>query len=156
MVFPSTTTTFQSELYHIYSLEDEDEFEREYTLTTYANSYGFGDSTVSVYVGGTMDSLCKLKPGETTYVKIAFYNNCGFDWNLLGSAMDFTEKGSMAINGNDLLTGSVHAIKEPTKYHFMTVEVPEDLQPYLNITPSDHNIQTAPQFCPFQHMRRFH
>ena len=99
-----------------------------------------------------MDSVCKLKPGDTTYVKITFINNCGFDWNLYASAIDFENKGLIGLNGNDLLTGSIHAIKEPTKYHFMTVEVPEDLQPYLNITPSDHNIQTAPQFFDFENI----
>ena len=44
-------------------------------MSTYTNSYGFGDSTTSVYVGGTNDTNCIISPGDYTYVKITIYNS---------------------------------------------------------------------------------
>ena len=91
---PNTITTFKSEVYQIFTIDDENEYLREDTLKTYTNSYGFGDSAVTVFVGGTLDSICKLKPGDTTYIKLAFYNNCGFDWKLI---MTKTKKLNLKI-----------------------------------------------------------
>ena len=152
IVIPTSITTFNAVVYHIYSIEDKNEYLREFTQKTYSNSYGYGDSAATVYVGGTLDTSCKLNPGETTIVKIVLINNSGFDWNMYGKAMDFQEKESMAINAQDLLTGKVHTIRVPTKYHFLTFEVPDELTGHVSIIPSDHNEKTAPQFFDFQNI----
>ena len=58
----------------------------------------------------------------------------------------------MYISGQDLITRRFHAIKVPTNYTFMNLEIPKEFKPYVNITPSDHNSQTAPQFFDFQNI----
>jgi hypothetical protein len=66
---------------------------REYKLQNYQNSYGFGDSAISVLTGGIKDTSSRVKPGEITYAKITFFNNAGFDWKLKKNAIEFeTEK----------------------------------------------------------------
>lgn len=152
LVFPSKITTYKSEVYQIYTVEDPSENLREFTQTTYTNSYGFGDSAVTVYVGGTKDSICKVNEGESTYIKIAFYNNCGFDWNMKGGAITFQDLKSQAINADDLLKGIVHTIQKPIAYNFLTLEIPDEFKDFIKIEPSDHNIQTAPQFFDFQNI----
>ena len=123
---------------------------REYKLSIYTNSYGFGDSTVTVYVGGTENTACKLySPNEYTFIKVTFYNNAGFDWNLKASAIDFEGKESLALNANDLAKNKKTAIKVPTKYNFFTVEIPDELSEYIKIEASDHNSDTAPTFFDF-------
>ena len=151
-VFPSTITTFNAELYQLYTIEDKNEYLREYTEKTYINSYGFGDAGATVYVGGTEDTSCKLSPGETTYVKITLYNNAGFDWNMKAGAIDFEVLGDMAISANDLLMGLVHSIQRPLSYNFLKINIPAELEGYVHIIPSDHNIQTAPQFFDFENI----
>lgn len=151
-VYPGTLNTFNSVAYQLHTISDPNEKERAYTMTTYTNSYGFGDSTVTVYVGGTRDSNCKLERKEETYIKIAFYNNAGFDWNMRADAIDFEEKGTMAINGYDLLTGAVHTIQKPTSYNFLKLKIPDEIKEHIEIIPSDHNIDVAPQFFDFQNI----
>jgi len=75
-------------------------------LTTYKNNIGFGDSSVSVFVGGGVNGTTSvLNPGDTTTVEVAFYNNAGFDWNLKATAISATVLGKFAISANDLLSG---------------------------------------------------
>ena len=62
IVIPTSITTFDAVVYHVYSVEDKNEYLREFTQKTYSNSYGFGDSAAIVYVGGTLDTSCKLNP----------------------------------------------------------------------------------------------
>ena len=150
--YPGYLTTFNSVGYQIHKVSDPNEKERQWSMTTYMNSYGFGDSAVTVYVGGTQDTNCKLEPGELTYIKVAFYNNAGFDWNLYKAAIDFEERGEAAINGNDLLMGEVHTIKAPLKYNFMKLNIPKEIEPYITIQASDHNIDVAPEFFDFQNI----
>ncbi|MCQ2818677.1 MAG: hypothetical protein MJ252_15530, partial [archaeon] len=154
-VTPSTITTFNGDSFLFYKVEDPNEILREYTMNTYTNSYGFGDSTITVSVGGVggnVKSTCKLNRGDTTYIKIAFYNNCGFDWNLKGKGIDFEYKGSQPINANDLLYGLVHTIQKPLKYNFMILDIPEEIKNHIEIEPSDHNIYTPPQFFDFENI----
>jgi len=81
-VFPKDVNTFKVNNYHLFTLEDKKEELREYKMTTYTNSYGFGDSVVMINIGGIKDSDCRIRPGQSTYIKITFFNNAGFDWNL--------------------------------------------------------------------------
>ena len=149
-LYPLSFTTFNSVGYLYQKIYDKNEELREYTMTTYTNSYGFGDSTITVYVGGTEDTNCKVYPNQKTYVKITFYNNCGFDWNLLYNGIEFEYKGEKTLNANDFLYSITHSIQKPLKYNFMEVEVPEEIKNYITIEPSDHNIEVAPQFFDFQ------
>ena len=48
-------------------------------------------------MGGITNSKPVLKPGEMTYAKIIFYNNCGFDWNMEVVSIDFEYKGLSLI-----------------------------------------------------------
>jgi hypothetical protein len=44
------------------------------------------------------------------------------------------------------------AILKPIKYNFMNLSIPEELQPYIDIHPSDHNDAVAPLFFDFQYI----
>ncbi|MGL4948152.1 MAG: hypothetical protein ACRC42_02080, partial [Mycoplasma sp.] len=113
LLFPSQITTFLAQMYQIFIIEDKNEELREYTMSSYMNSYGFGDSAISVYVGGTKNTKALVKPGEETYVKITFYNNSGFNWNMKKNSINFDPIKEQALNGNDLLYGWVHTIQKP-------------------------------------------
>ena len=150
-VFPESLPTFNAISLQIHSISDTNEMLREYPLSTYTNSHGYGDATITVYVGGSQDTDAKLEPGEYTHIKIAFYNNAGFDWNLSKDAIEFELRSIEAINGNDLLYGLTHEIKAPIRYNFMILEIPKEIEPYITITPSDHNIDVASMFFDFEY-----
>ena len=80
-IFPQTAKTFKSEFYQLITIKDPAEILREYTMESYINHYGFGDSVASVFVGSSAgrSGRAVLNPGETTYAKITFYNNAGFN-----------------------------------------------------------------------------
>ena len=152
-IFPGKVSTFNSVIYHSYLFKDEDKINKVWPYTNYyTNSYGFGDVTVSVSVGGIRKSKPVLEPGKTTYAKIIFYNNCGFDWNMKGGAILFKEIEDKPINANDLLFRLVHAIRLPTKYNFLTYEVGDLYKNYITIKPSGHNIDVAPELFDFENI----
>ena len=152
-LFPSRVDTFNAVVYHSYSFKDEGKINKVWPFNEYyANSYGFGDVSISVYVGGIRKSKAVVEPGQTTYAKIIFYNNCGFDWNMKEGAIDFEYKGSKPISAYDLLERRVHAIQEPLKYNFLKVSVNDDYKNYLKIGPSNHNIDTPPEFFDFENI----
>ena len=72
--------------------------------------------------------------------------------SLYKEAIDFEERGEVAINAYDLLMATVTSVKAPLKYNFMKVNIPEDLIPYVTVDPSDHNIDVAPEFFDFQNI----
>ena len=93
-VFPLKIATFNSVVYHYYTFKDENKINQIWPFSDYyTNSFGFGDVSVSVYVGGIRKSKAVLEKGETTYARIIFYNNCGFDWNMKKDAIEFEYKG---------------------------------------------------------------
>ena len=146
-IFPNVVNTFKAVNYHLFTLEDKKENLREYKSKTYSNSYGFGDSAVLIYVGGTEDSDCRIKPGDTTYIKITFYNNAGFDWNLKAGAI---ESKGINIKPNTLMKDNgIHSVKVPTKYNFLELDIPEPLRGHIKIVPSDHKKDVLPQFFDF-------
>ena len=145
-VYPSSLNTFKTVNYHLFKVEDQKEELREYKSSTYTNTYGFGDSAVSVYVGGTEDSNFKIKPGETTYIKITFYNNAGFDWNMKGNAIET----GLNIKSDELMKKFIHSVKAPIKYNFLELDIPEQIEDYVEIIPSDHNKDVESQFFDFQ------
>ena len=152
-LFPLTVDTFNSVVYHYYTFRDELKINKEWPFNDYyTNSYGFGDVAISVYVGGIRKSKAVLQPGKTTYARIIFYNNCGFDWAMKDGAIDFEERGSKPISAYDLLERLVHAIRAPTKYNFLTHSVDKEYAKYLSIAPSDHNIEVAPEFFDFENI----
>ena len=146
-IYPTSLNTFKTVNYHLFTIEDPKEELREYKSSTYTNTYGFGDSAVSVYVGGTEDSNFKIKPGESTYVKITFYNNAGFDWNMKGGAI---EKEGLDIPSDKLMKEYLHTVKVPSKYNFLELEIPSQIKDYIDIIPSDHNKDVESQFFDFQ------
>ena len=146
-VYPSNLNTFKTVNYHLFTIEDPKEYLREYKSSTYTNTYGFGDSAVSVYVGGTEDSNFKISPGETTYVKITFYNNGGFDWNMKGGAI---EKDGLNIPSDKLMKDTIHSVKVPKKYNFLELDIPSEIKDYIEIKPSEHNKDVESQFFDFQ------
>eukprot|EP00830_Metopus_es_P013292 TRINITY_DN3208_c0_g1_i5.p1 TRINITY_DN3208_c0_g1~~TRINITY_DN3208_c0_g1_i5.p1 ORF type:complete len:1569 (-),score=239.63 TRINITY_DN3208_c0_g1_i5:13-4719(-) len=145
-VFPKTTTTFKPVLYHLMHIEDPAEINRVWNYITYTNNYGFGDATISIFVGGAQATRAIVNAGEYTIVKITYFNNAGFDWNMYGSAIDFEYVGSQPINAMDLMLGKKHSIQSPKKYNFMILTIPTEIKDYITIVPSDHNIDVAPQF----------
>ena len=146
-IYPTSLNTFKTVNYHLFTIEDPKEELREYKSSTYTNTYGFGDSAVSIYVGGTEDSNFKIKPGESTYVKITFYNNAGFDWNMKGGAI---EKEGLDIPSDKLMKEYLHTVKVPSKYNFLELEIPSQIKDYIDIIPSDHNKDVESQFFDFQ------
>ena len=151
-IFPNVVNTFKAVNYHLFTLEDKNEYLREYKLKTYSNSYGFGDSAILVYVGGTKDSDCRIKPGQTTYVKISIYNNAGFDWNMKKGAIEADELDTKNLKNILLKDNNVNSVKVPREYKFLELEIPEPLKKYIDIIPSDHNKDVLPQFFDFEHI----
>ena len=152
-LFPTTVDTFNSVVYHTYKFRDENKINKVWPFSDYyANSYGFGDVAISVYIGGIRKSKAVIQPGKTTYAKIIFYNNCGFDWEMKGNAIEFEYKGEKPISANDLLHRLVHTIQAPLKYNFLKYSVEKDYEKYIIIRPSDHNIEVAPEFFDFENI----
>lgn len=151
-VFPKATATFNAVLYHLITIQDPAEILRQWTYETYTNSYGFGDSTVQVFVGGTQDTQAIIDASQSTIVEITFFNNAGFDWNLYGNAINFDYYGAEPINANDLLFGTTHSVQMPLAYNFMILNIPDSIKSYVTIIPSDHNIDVAPQFFDFMNI----
>ena len=148
--FPNEVNTFKAVNYHLFSLEDPNEKLREYRSTTYTNSYGYGDSTVMINVGGPQNTDCRLRPGESTFIKITFFNNAGFDWNLKAGAIT-TDVPNINIKPNTLMkNNNVHSIRVPKEYNFLELVIPEPLKNYVEIIPSDHNKDVLPQFFDFE------
>lgn len=152
-LFPAVVATFNSVVYHVYFFKDEMKINKVWPFTKYyTNSYGFGDVSVSVYVGGTRRSTAVLDKGETTYAKIIFNNNCGFDWNMKGNAIDFDYRDTKPISANDLLGRYMHTIQAPKKYNFFKYSVDKIYEKYITVEPSDHNIEVAPEFFDFENI----
>jgi hypothetical protein len=152
-LFPTTVSTFNSVVYHSYTFRDENKINKVWPFSDYyANSYGFGDVSVSVYVGGIRKSKAVIQPNSTTYAKIIFYNNCGFDWNMKPNAIEFEVKGTKPISAYDLLYRLVHTIQSPKKYNFLKYTVDKEYQKYIKIGPSNHNEGVAPEFFDFENI----
>jgi hypothetical protein len=151
-MFPTYTNTYDSYVYQLVTIKDLDEINRKWTLPIYYNYHGYGDSAVSVYVGGALSTKCILQPGESSLAKIEFQNNAGFDWNMYGSAINFTYIESKPINANDLLFRLVHTIQSPISYNFMTVVIPDYLKPWVSVNVSNHMIDVAPLFFDFDNI----
>ena len=152
-VFPLKIATFNSVVYHYYTFKDENKINQIWPFSDYyTNSFGFGDVSVSVYVGGIRKSKAVLEKGETTYARIIFYNNCGFDWNMKKDAIEFEYKGEKPISANDLLYNLVHTIQKPLRYNFLKYKVDDKYKDYIKIGPSDHNIEVAPEFFDFENI----
>ena len=152
-VFPRKIATFNSVVYYVYSFKDNERINQVWPYNDfYTNSYGFGDVSITVNVGGVLKTKPTIEPGDTTIAKIIFYNNCGFDWNMLGNAIEFVYTGSEPINAYDLLKRNVHAIIVPTKYNFLKYTVEKEYAKYITIVPSDHNKGVAPEFFDFQNI----
>ena len=152
-LFPISVATFDAVVFHTYIFTDKNKVNKVWPFYEfYANSYGFGDVSVSVYVGGIRKSKAVINPGDTTYAKIIFYNNCGFDWNMKKGAIEFDYIDTKAISANDLLNKIAHTIQLPLKYNFLKYYVDKQYQPYIKIKPSDHNIEVAPEFFDFENI----
>ena len=146
-LIPMGLNTFNTYAFQLFSIADKKELNREYTMNTYMNSHGYGDATTTVYVGGTDGTSCKLKPGEYTYVKIAFYNNAGFNWKMKENAITMNYDGySLALNAMSIMLGMVTAIQYPKEYNFMDCIIPDEIQDYIELVPSQHLKDVSPQF----------
>ena len=152
-LIPINIPTFNAIVYYTFLIKDENKINKIWPFYDfYDNSYGFEDVSIQVYVGGINKSKAVIQPGGTTYAKIIFYNNCGYDWNMKFNAIDFEGKESEPINANDLLYNYVHTIRKPTSYNFFNYIVDEDLKKYIKIEPSDHNINVSPEFFDFENI----
>ena len=146
-VLPTTINTFNTYLYELFDINDEKETNRTYTLNTYMNSHGYGDATVSIYVGGVDATSCRVEPGTFTYVKIVFYNNAGFDWKMKPEAITLNDTAyKVYLNAMNIMKGLVTAVQYPSEYKFMKPEIPPEIQPYVSLTPSQHVMDVSPQF----------
>ena len=146
-IIPNSVYAFNTYVYHLFTIEDRKENNREYTMNSYMNSHGYGDATTSVYVGGIDSTSCKVYPGNFTYVKIVFYNNAGFDWKMKNDAITMNFEGySIPLNAASLMLGKVTAIQYPKEYKFMSYIIPDEIKPYVTMTPSQHNLDISPQF----------
>ena len=145
---PSTINTFNTYLYEIFDINDEKELNRTYTMDTYMNSHGYGDATTTVYVGGVDATSCRVEPGTHTIVKIVFYNNAGFDWEMKEGAITLNESayGPIFLNAMNIMKGKLTAIQYPSEYKFMKYEIPDEIKKYVTLTPSQHVMDVSPQF----------
>ena len=146
-LLPSEFTTFNFNAYQLFSIEDKKEMNREYTMNIYTNSHGYGDSTVTIYVGGVESTKCKVEPNQFTFVKIVFYNNAGFDWIMKEDAIIYEDtKRTARLNGMSVMMDINTAIQHPRIYNFMTAIIPEEIRDYVTLTPSEHVSDVSPQF----------
>ena len=145
-IIPLVITTFNATVYHLCTIQDENKINKEWPYKDYyENSYGFGDVSVSIYVGGIKESKPIVQPGESTYAIITFNNNCGFDWNMKYGAIEFLYKGEKQKNANNNSYPRMYTIQEPIRYNFLNFTIEEPYKQYINIKPSDHNIEIPPQ-----------
>ena len=152
-VVPSYVYTYDSVAYYLLSIKDENKINKIWPYNEfYDNSYGFEDVSIQVYVGGINNTKAVIQPGDTTYARIIFYNNCGYDWNFIVGAIDFEEKELKPFNAYDLLFNLVHAVRKPTSYNFLKYIIDEDLKKYITVEPSDHNINVPPEFFDFENI----
>ena len=146
-LYPTSINTFNTYLYEVFEISDEKEENRTYTMNTYMNSHGYGDATTTVYVGGIDSTSCRVEPGTFTYVKIVFYNNAGFDWKMKEGAIELNDTSySLFLNGMSIMLGKMTSIQYPSEYRFMSYEIPEEIKPYITLTPSQHVLDISPQF----------
>ena len=146
-MIPTEFFTFNFNTYQLFSIADRKEDKREFTMTIYTNSHGYGDSTTTIYVGGVNSTKCRVEPTEYTIIKIVFYNNAGFDWIMKKDAIEFTDViREERLNAMSIMQNVNTAIQHPTKYNFMTPEIPQEIAPYITLTPSDHVSDVSPQF----------
>ena len=151
--FPQKIKTFDSIVCHRYTFKDENKINKVWPFDSYyANSYGYGDLSISVYVGGIRKSRAVVEKGDTTYVRIIIFNNCGFDLKMKPDAIEADEIDKKAISVNDLLERLVHPIRRPTSYNFLKYSVEEKYQEFISIGPSDHNIEVSPEFFDFENI----
>jgi hypothetical protein len=148
-VFPKSTTTFNPVLYHLLTIQDPAEILREWKFITYINNYGFGDAGTAVYVGGAQATKAILKAGDYTIIKVTFYNNAGFDWNMLYGAVEAEEIGRAPLSAADLMKRAKRCIQKPSKYNFMQLDVPAAIKDYITLAPSDHNLDVSPMYFDF-------
>ena len=152
-LFPQNIKTFNSIVYHHYTFVDKNKINKVWPFDSYyTNSFGYGDLSISVYVGGIRKSRAVINKGATTYARIIIFNNCGFDLNMKAGAIEAEEIAKKPISANDLLERIVHTIRKPTKYNFLKYVVEEKYQKYITIVPSDHNIEVAPEFFDFENI----
>ena len=45
---------------------------------------------------------------------------------------------------------TIHAVKVPSKYNFLELDIPDIIKDYIEIIPSDHNANVESQFFDFQ------
>ena len=50
------------------------------------------------------------------------------------------------LNARSISDNKVHAVQYPSEYKFMTYEIPEEIKPYVTLTPSQHVMDVSPQF----------
>jgi len=148
-VYPTTIPTYDSVVINHIHMEDTAEINRQWTSAVYTNNYGFGDSTVQVFVGGADGTSAIMLPGDSTQISVTFFNNAGFDWNLLAGAFPVVDYGLEAYNAMDLASNIRNTIQVPSQYNFMTVEIPPELIPYVTIIPSPIFSSTPPMLFDF-------
>lgn len=67
----------------------------------------------------------------------------------VNGGIDFTILGNQALNANDLISKVARNVLKPDKYNFLNLEIPDDIKPFVTITPSDANILTPGTFFDF-------
>ena len=146
-LYPTAINTFNTYLFELFEIDDKNEVDRTYNMNTYMNSHGYGDSTTTLYVGGVDGTTCRVETGKFTYVKIVFYNNAGFDWKMKPGAIEYDEKEkSLYLNGASIMLDKATSIQYPTKYNFMSYEIPDEIKEYVTLSPSQHVVDVSPQF----------
>lgn len=78
-VAPVKVATYDDVVYHFIEIEDPWE-PRQFTADPFIQSYGFGDSAATVYVGGRHQRellYSRVNPGENTQIRVEINNNTG-------------------------------------------------------------------------------
>jgi len=147
-IIPSYTTTFDSVLYHHFTISDPEEIEREWESPIWTNNNGYGDFTVQVYVGDA-GTTALPSPGTKIRVRYTFMNNAGFDINMLKDAINSTAISQESINAYEMMKGIVRTLRRPDAYNFLDIQVPEYLKKYISIGPCPDVVGIAPLFFDF-------
>jgi hypothetical protein len=142
---PHQVTTIDSEFYHIITMQDKAEINRQFRGNSYYNFYGFGDAATHVYVGEDGTSP-RLQPGQTVVAKITLMNNAGFDWRMLAHAIVGSEVDQSSLAETDRLESVTSSIRVASEYRFLRFEMDERIRPYIQIEPWTENQGIEPVF----------
>jgi len=180
-VLPYTVKNYKTDVYLLYKLNDPTEnfidsawekTPRKWNHEIYTDSRWYWNYSSTIYVWNAYNKIwvknSLLSSWEDTIVKLELFNNSGFDWEMLWTwtvvndnwqyktniswAIDFEVVWNKALNWNDLISKITRNVISPNKYNFLSFDIPNELKSYVELVPSDTDIETPWTFFDFDNV----